>query len=239
MTNRNLLLIPAALLMGGCVSNSDFATAQNEIRTLNAKMATMQTEMSQLQNELATVKGQRLIRLPTGAPTKTEARKPTRPVYATSEADRLFNAAVEQYQSGDAQGAAVKFEQFVRQQPNAKQRPEALFYLGQAYYTVRNYAQAELALEALVIQTPAATPNAKAVDLLKKVYQAQGKANKATELDTLLHSRANPASAPISTPANTTAPIQAAPPQTATANSSTGIFEQPTTGIQSQRYAEL
>lgn len=177
-------LLPVAVFVSGCVSNDDMVAMQSKIDALNAQVSVMKTEMSGLQNELAVVKGQRLIRLPTGAPTKTEPRKP---IDSTTAADQAFNHAFEQYRSGDIAGSITSFNQFYTRYPNHEKRPQVLFYLGQAHYTQRDYSQAQSALETLIYQTPLNKVDSKAAELLKRVYQSQRQQDKIAELDRFLN----------------------------------------------------
>ncbi|PID65477.1 MAG: hypothetical protein CR977_00995 [Gammaproteobacteria bacterium] len=172
--NKSIILVLFAAVISGCVSNSDFAVTQTQVRSLQQKVGNLERELIQAKEELAVVKGQRVVRLPTGSPTATEARRNNPPAYALSAEEKDYNAAVSQYKSGDVQSAVSAFSQFIQRYPAAKQYEGALYYLAQASYTVRDYPQARQALEILVFQPKNAAPQAKAVNLLKKVYAAEG-----------------------------------------------------------------
>lgn len=174
MKKQLYLCVLSVTVLSGCVSSSEFDAVQSQVLTLHQKVGALSRELVRVEEELNLVKGQRVVRLPTGAPTDTEARRSTPPAYALSPEEKAFQAAESQYQSGDAQGAVTEFSQFIQQYPNAKQRDRALFYLGQSAYTIRDYARARTALETLVYQPSGGQTEAKAVDLLQKVYTAEG-----------------------------------------------------------------
>lgn len=212
-------LITAATL-SGCVSSSDFASMQSQVRTLNQKIGQLERDLDQTQTTLDAVKGQRMVRLPTGAPTTTEARRNNPPTYVVSAQDRAFESAVSQYKSGDLQAAMQTFSQFNQRYPNAKQHNEALFYLGQAGYTARDYPRARQALETLVYQSPNGRTNSKAIDLLKRVYHGEGNAAGNTRLADFLRSPS------IIAPSTSIAPTSQVVEQPQTPNSGS-IFEAP------------
>lgn len=188
--------ITASWLLTGCVSSSDFAVVQSQVNRLNAQVTTMESTVATLQEELAVVKGQRVVRLPTGAPTVTRARSTQQPDYAISEEQKLFESAVGLYKSGNAQAAIQQFERFNTIHPNSRYHSEVLYYLGDASYTMRDYNRAQSVLEELVYQTPMDKVNPKAVDLLGKVYQARGESAKIQELKSFVQSLQKPANEP-------------------------------------------
>lgn len=185
-THKATIVALLATLVSGCVSDADFAALNSQVNTLTAKNNSLQNELTTVKKELAAVKEQRVVRLPTGAPTQTKARSTTPPAYTQSEDERLFNEAVKTYRSGDVQTAVQQLEQFNSRYPNAKQHTQVLFYLGQANYTMRDYNRAQQVLEELVYQTPPNSLSNKAANLLLRVYQAQNNSAKVNELNSFI-----------------------------------------------------
>ncbi|MGY0398372.1 MAG: outer membrane protein assembly factor BamD [Ostreibacterium sp.] len=182
----------AIIILGGCVSDSDLMVIQSQMTVLNSKVDTIQKKFDSLQNELNFVKKQRVIRLPTGAPTKNQARNTTKPTYIITVEESHFNAAKSAYQSGDAQSAIRAFEQFNTTYPNSKYHSDVLYNLGEANYTVRDYQRAQEVLEELIYQTPSSKSNPKALGLLRKVYQAQGENAKIAKLQDFINNMNTP-----------------------------------------------
>lgn len=182
MFKKMTLMMTAVGLLSGCVSDSDFTALQSQVNRLNAKLSTTENQLQSLQQELTVVKGQRVVRLPTGAPMAKRQRNTQQPDYAVSEEQRLFNAALASYKGGNIQSAIQQFGQFSQQYPNDKNYADALYYLGEANYTIRDYQQAQQVLETLVYQTPSTQLNPNAMVLLEKVYRARGESTKLNEL---------------------------------------------------------
>lgn len=192
-------LILTTAVISGCVSNKDFQQMQSQVFGLQTKVERLEGQLSRSKEELAATKGelavvkeQRLVRLPTGAPTEMRQRQ-TAPVDAQTQ---RYNDAVAQYKSGDVAGAIGAFEAFVNSYPNAAQRGDALFYLGQAAYTVRDFSRAQQALEPLVFQPVNGQINEPAARLLKMVYQAQGNSADEARLNDYLQTLSQPAEQP-------------------------------------------
>ncbi len=217
---KNYLLLPvAAISLVGCVSSSDFSAMQSRVIQLNAKVNSLETRLTGLQEALVKVKGQRVVRLPTGAPTEVRPRMTVpNPLNSNNIADNalstnlsatqslssqtlsnqqlrgqaqgngssLLNKILNLYHQGDVENAVVQLNHFLRQNRDPVYRKQALFYLGEANYALRQYAVAEQALEALVFQS-GEMPSGKAVNLLKQVYQIQGKRNKIKSLTNFIN----------------------------------------------------
>lgn len=182
MMKTKLLIITTVTGLGGCVSNSDLQALQTQVNQVNAQLTTLQSQVQTLQQELTVVKGQRVVRLPTGAPTATRERQlPSNPAML-SEEQRLFDAALADYKGGNVQAAIRQFEQVASRYPDSKPYAEALYYLGEANYTLRDYQRAQYALELLVYQTPNQQIDPKAIDLLEKIYRTRGDDAKLKEL---------------------------------------------------------
>ncbi len=182
MKNSLLLLSLSAVALTGCgVSQRDFFAVQsqvsrleNRIGSLQGELARSNQELAQARGELAVVKKQRVVRLPTGAPTIIRERN-NADAGNVSE-DALFNAALRQYKAGDVSGAITSFQRFIQRYPNSPKRAQAQFYQGQAAYTQRDYRGAQSALEPLVFQPADNKVNWPAARLLRAVYAAQNNA---------------------------------------------------------------
>ncbi len=178
MMKKCLLLLIMGTGLVGCVSSSDFSTLQSQVIGLNAKVNSLETQVSGLRKAL---KEQRVVRLPTGAPTQVRSRmtvqKPSDNASDSSSATQL-DKALTTYQQGDIESAVQQLNDFVSQNPAPVYRNKALFYLGEANYSLRQYGAAEQALETLVYQNGGELPSSEALELLGKVYQAQGKVDK-------------------------------------------------------------
>ncbi len=183
MMNKKILVLGVIGLLSGCVSDDDFARVQSQVNRLNTQLQVNRNELQLIKKELAVVKGQRVIRLPTGAPTETRQRRTERPNYEKSESDRLYESAEQNYKSGNVSTAIQQFQEFAKQYQNDKNYMNALYLLSEANYTMRRYEQAQNILEVLVYQTPVNNLNLNAVTLLGKVYQAQGNKKKLEELN--------------------------------------------------------
>lgn len=177
---KQITMSVVLLWLAGCASDS-------QLEALTSRVHSMESQLSSLKNELASVKAQRVVRLPTGAPLKTRERSSASPAFQAVDEDSQFQSAVGTYKSGDVDAAINQFEQFNNTYPNARHHAEVLFYLGQANYTIRDYPRAQLVLEELIYQTPNNQVNPQALDLLRRVYQAQGKTAKLSELDGFLN----------------------------------------------------
>ncbi|PIE46171.1 MAG: hypothetical protein CSA45_00405 [Gammaproteobacteria bacterium] len=171
---KNRFIAIALIFLAGCASDE----LQRQVNHLTTTVNRLESNVSNLQRELGEIKRKGVVRLPTGSPTHIEAR------VSPEESD--FNQALQRYKSGDIAGGMDAFERFNSQYPNARRHAEALYYLGQGNYTMRNYARAQQVLEELVYQTPNRQPSQQALQLLASVYRAQGNTAKLQALQSYL-----------------------------------------------------
>jgi tol-pal system protein YbgF len=125
----------------------------------------LQTQIEQLQQDLATLRGQievlnnniegaaksqrdmytdldtRLHRLEQPAPTAPSAAASTD---GDSVEDHAYQAAKGQFDIGNYQGAIAAFQDFLKQYPSSVRAPRAQYWIGNAYYNLRNF---KLAIE--------------------------------------------------------------------------------------------
>lgn len=143
----------------------------------------MQTQMAEMQAKISMIEGRKFVQLPTGSPTVPETRTATQSVDAETVA---FNSAYQAYKSGDIGEAISQFEGFNSRYPNSEKRADVLYYMGEAYYTQRQFVRSQELLEALVYQYPQNKVNPNAVPQLKRIYEAEGNTEKMTELDSFM-----------------------------------------------------
>ncbi len=202
MQKKQLLgfALPVVFLTG-CSGDYDYLVGQN--KQLSEKINTIQQQVSKMQAEIGILKERKFVKLPTGAPTVPERRDsgssnsslgtpvtaPTQTATNNSEAT-LFNEALAAYKSGDVGEAIAQFEGFNARYPNSERRADVLYYMGEAYYSQRQFSRSQELLEALVYQYPQSKVHPQAVPQLKRIYQTTGKSTKMAELDDFL-SRTN------------------------------------------------
>jgi TolA-binding protein len=87
------------------------------------------------------------------APAKQPVAAPAEPA-AGSDEDKAFNAGVLDYNRGNYALAAEGLNLFLKNNPQAPQRPDALFYLGLCYYNQKAYDQAKPAFEQILREHP-------------------------------------------------------------------------------------
>lgn len=168
------------LLLSGC-ANTDYLIEKNN--ELTSQVNSLQNQLSEVQAKIAVLEDRKFVQLPTGSPTVPETRQQTQ---AVDEETRLYNNALQAYKSGDVGEAISQFEGFNSRFPNSEKRADVLYYMGEAYYTQRQFVRSQELLEALVYQYPQSKINPNAVPQLKRIYQAQGNAEKVAELDSFM-----------------------------------------------------
>ncbi len=113
--------------------------------------ADLQESLRQLQDTTRILNN----RLGDAATRKPAAAKPAAapaaaPEPAASDDDKAFTAAVLDYNRGNYPLAAEGLNLFLKNSPQAAQRPDALFYLGLCYYNQKSYDQAKPAFETIL-----------------------------------------------------------------------------------------
>ncbi len=184
---KKLFAVLMISLLSGCVNDSDFSQLQSQVNQLNTKLTTAENELQVLKKEVAEVKNQRVVRLPTGAPSATRQRNEKSP-YGASEPELLLSKAMEDYKSGNVQSAIKQLEYFGQTYANDKDYIKAMYYLGEAHYTIRHYDKAQKILESLVYQSSSGQLDEKSINLLEKIYTAQGNESKINELNNFKNS---------------------------------------------------
>lgn len=69
-------LLPLGLLLVGCASSDELNYANSQVSRLKSKVTMLESELASVKKELAVAKNKRVVRLPTGAPTVVEPRRP-------------------------------------------------------------------------------------------------------------------------------------------------------------------
>lgn len=190
MSKKVILVSLPILLLVGCSSDYDYLVSQN--RELFSKVNSMQTQLAEIEAKVAVIEGRKFVQLPTGSPTVPESRTKTT---AVDDETMTFNSALQAYKSGDIGEAISQFEGFNSRYPNSEKRADVLYYMGEAYYSQRQFVRAQELLEALVYQYPQNKVNPNAVPQLKRIYQAQGNSDKIAELDNFMQRMNQPTSA--------------------------------------------
>ncbi len=171
MNNKKIIALAiTTVIISGCISSTEFNSLKRQVSDLNSKSNILEQDMVSVKNELSVVKGQRIVKLPTGAPTS----KRVIPVANMSSEEKEFNHAVSILKSGDTKSAITLLENFNNSYPNSKHQPDVLYRLGQASYITRDYNRSRQVLEELIYQNSSTKVNPNAYPLLKRVYKAQG-----------------------------------------------------------------
>lgn len=147
-------------------SNAQLSAAQRAILDL-------QNRFDQAQQQLATVRGQNEDMANQLATVQTSLKdyyadldgrlKKLEPQQSTvdgvqgtvqpGETD-AFNAALQQFRGGDYKNARAGFDDFVNKYPQSPNRPNALFWLGNAYFALGDYARSTQTLKSIVDAYP-------------------------------------------------------------------------------------
>jgi TolA-binding protein len=81
-------------------------------------------------------------------------RKAGKPISVNTEDSLTYAAAELQYQNGNTAGATTSFENYVQRFPNGAYAIDANFYLGEIYYTKKNWNKALSGYEAVAAKAP-------------------------------------------------------------------------------------
>ncbi|MGI4860910.1 MAG: tol-pal system protein YbgF [Janthinobacterium lividum] len=173
-------------------------TTNNQLSAAQRAVIDLQNRLDQAQQQIATVRGQNeelTNQLTTVQSTQKDyyadldARlKKFEPQQQTidgvqgtvqpGETD-AFNAALQQFRSGDFKGAGGAFSDFVRRYPESPYKPTALFWLGNAYYAQRDYAKSTATLKSVVDGYPTHPRAAEALLAIANNQAEQGQTSAA------------------------------------------------------------
>lgn len=165
-----LYVLSATALLGGCVSSSDMDQTNSQVNRLNSKIALLENQLKAVQTELTAVKGQRVVRLPTGAPTEIEPRQsrsvtPAPTLTSVDDAGAISetpNTAVLPSSASTAATASVATPQPTVSQPTPTANDQTLFRQAMAAHQAGSSEQALATLNLLLRDYPDSTyrPNA-------------------------------------------------------------------------------
>lgn len=132
---------------------------QQEIESLRGEIARLRGQLEEQANELS--KAQRMqrdqfanvdSRIKTVEPVSVEIDGRTVSVERAEQ--RMFEAALNEFRTGDFPGAERAFGQFVLQYPDSPYAAEGAFWLGSSQYANKKYAEAIATQSALVDKFP-------------------------------------------------------------------------------------
>ncbi|WP_347556293.1 tol-pal system protein YbgF [Robbsia sp. KACC 23696] len=152
---------------------------QNRNDQLNQQVAQVRGQNEDLQNQLTTVQQTekdyysdldgRLKKFEPQQQTVDGVQGTVQPGESTK-----FNAALQQFRSGDYKGASSAFSDFADAYPQSPYRPTALFWLGNAYYALRDYKKSNATLKQVVDNYPT---HPRAPDALLQIATNQAEQN--------------------------------------------------------------
>ncbi len=157
---------------------------QNRLDQANQQIATVRGQNEDLSNQLATVQSTQKDYYADldGRLKKFEPQQQTvdgvQGTVQPGEAE-AFNEALKQFRGGDFKGAKASFGDFVAKYPQSPYRPTALFWLGNAYYALRDYRQSTLTFKQVVDSYPSHPRAPEALLAIAQNQQEQGQTSAA------------------------------------------------------------
>ena len=140
------------LVQDSAQTRNSLLELQQQIATLQADLAQLRGQQEQLQRDNELLRGQRdafeerLHRLESGL------MMPSAEGAQGEKGD--YDAALALFRSGSFESAQTKFADFVKRYPRSAYAPSAMFWLGNAQYATRNYAEAISNFQALLKAAP-------------------------------------------------------------------------------------
>ncbi|XPV74940.1 MAG: tol-pal system protein YbgF [Desulfovibrio sp.] len=116
----------------------------------------------------------------TKSPKKAMASKKSKPQKTSATAQRLYEHALSQILTGNNYEGRTALKKFLRENPSSKLAPNAMYWLGESYYSEKNYGKAILTFKEVTSKYP---NHAKSADALLKIgmsYQKMGDADNAS-----------------------------------------------------------
>lgn len=163
------------LILAGCGTNElqmqvDSLRATNQ--TLTERLTRLEQEQGELQRKVAETGN---IRVPTGISAVPSARRggTAAPIPAT---DGSYGQAYALFQAGDVDNAIPAFERFLQSGgASGEEAALAQYWLGEAYYTKRNYDMASRYFGAYLKVAPQSARSPHALQKLVESLRAQGR----------------------------------------------------------------
>lgn len=177
-------LIAFALLASGCatIDPEQYAATQRQVNDLSTRLKKLEADQVALQTRLEEVgKG---ARLPSGVSTVITPRRGEAAPAATSggEGSSSFEEGLAQYRAGNINGAIGTFEQYLNSGVSGPEAAQAQYWLGDAYYTQRNYDMASRYLGAYLKAQPNGDRAQAALNRLVESLRAMGRTEDANTL---------------------------------------------------------
>lgn len=166
-----LVLSSAAVLTFGCagVNPQQFDAAQNQLIRLQNRVERLENRQNKIQAGLAALsKG---VRLPSGVAAVATNRRGESLVPNNGG----YEAALAQYRAGDVEGAVSAFEHLLNKGISGEQAVMSQYWLGDAYYNLRNYEMAGRYLGAFLKSSPRSNRAQTAMTKLIESLRASGR----------------------------------------------------------------
>ncbi|WP_456401867.1 tol-pal system protein YbgF [Persephonella sp.] len=185
-----IFLLPAGfLLFSGCVKKEDIDLLQREIISLKKEVAQLKQGQDKIQNSLndLSIRVDNVSQIASKNSLEIEklklAEKPeavenlskegAEKVRIPDDPKELYKYALNAYYKGKTEEARKYFNIFIEEYPDSEMYDNALFWIGQTYYTEGNYEKAVEAFDRLIndCETGKAEEcNKYPVAMLKKAY---------------------------------------------------------------------
>lgn len=159
-----------------------------EITQNTDTIAELQTEVTYLSNELTIIKNPKQAATPvTATPAAVSADNQTQAPRiviiedTVSMKDSLYSYAYEQYRQGKYNESIAKFQEFLDKMPNDDLADNSQYWIGENYYSMRDFPKALEAFETVLNKYP---KGGKVPDAMLKIgytYRETGQKTKATE----------------------------------------------------------
>ncbi|MDO4643813.1 MAG: tetratricopeptide repeat protein [Cardiobacteriaceae bacterium] len=138
-TQKYIALLGAVLLFGGCasVTPEQLAATQGQVNDLSSRLKKLETDQAALQTRIEEVG--RGVRMPSGVTAVVTPRRGEAAAVPAQASNGGYEAGLAQYRAGDINGAIGTFEQYLNSGANGEEALLAQYWLGDAYYTQRNF----------------------------------------------------------------------------------------------------
>jgi tol-pal system protein YbgF len=157
-------LVDLALLIDGL--KQDMAKLRGQIEVLANQSEQLEKRQKDLYVDLDT----RLRKLESGPAPAADAKAAAQPPADTAAENKAYEAALNQFKAANYHGAIASFQGFMAAYPQSLLVPSAQYWVGNAYYTLRDYKVAISTQQKLVATWP---DHAKAPDALLNIATSQ------------------------------------------------------------------
>lgn len=163
---RKMLILTSILSITAvsCVSQQDFASIQNQMAKLQQEVNELKLQQQQLNQKaenlakriddvssIATQNSVEIQKLKIGyKPPENPPLEGEEQVKTAKNPEDIYNQALDLYYQGKLDEAEKKFQEFVKEYKNSELYDNALFWIGQIYYTKEEYKKAVEAFQNLI-----------------------------------------------------------------------------------------